>query len=480
MGGAAAADRLGGRERVDLDRLVARDRRARRRRSTARRSSDRRPRTSARAAPRPPRCRRPAPRRGRRQEAGRREAGQQVAGQDQLERLLRLRSSSISGSADSSTDRRIGRATRRPAGSALRIVAQAGGPPIAHDTGVRSRRDRRVAELAAARAGSPSSRPSSSAPRRATRSRRAAHPARVPRPARARRPARPALRPAARRRADRHRPLPPVQPQARLRRRRPGARRRRRRDRGHAAARTTSPAGSAATSSRSCSPRPTRGALDAVGGSSSRSRASRPAACAATRPRPGSRCSSRARAPRRCSPPPARRSSRRGPPAAGRSALSSTAAERAIGERRSRRGARRRDRGASPRRSASAIATPAITPSRWSTSRPRRGEPLALDAEQIARLRTAALLHDIGKVGVPDEILHKPGPLDEREWEIMRQHPVIGERIIRAIPGHGLDRPHRSPRARALGRRTATRTGWSARRSRSRRGSSSPATPTTR
>jgi diguanylate cyclase (GGDEF)-like protein len=65
------------------------------------------------------------------------------------------------------------------------------------------------------------------------------------------------------------------------------------------------------------------------------------------------------------------------------------------------------------------------------------GEGLALDAEQIARLRTVALLHDIGKVGVPDEILHKPGPLDEREWEIMRQHPVIGERIIRAIPGMG-------------------------------------------
>jgi two-component system cell cycle response regulator len=38
---------------------------------------------------------------------------------------------------------------------------------------------------------------------------------------------------------------------------------------------------------------------------------------------------------------------------------------------------------------------------------------------------------------VPDEILHKPGKLDDREWEIMRQHPVIGERILRAIPGFG-------------------------------------------
>jgi diguanylate cyclase (GGDEF)-like protein len=67
----------------------------------------------------------------------------------------------------------------------------------------------------------------------------------------------------------------------------------------------------------------------------------------------------------------------------------------------------------------------------------RVGEALALDAEEIARVRTAALLHDIGKVGVPDEILHKPGPLDSREWAIMRQHPVIGERIVRAIPGMG-------------------------------------------
>jgi len=67
----------------------------------------------------------------------------------------------------------------------------------------------------------------------------------------------------------------------------------------------------------------------------------------------------------------------------------------------------------------------------------RVGESLAIDREEISRIRTAALLHDIGKVGVPDEILHKPGALDDREWEIMRQHPVIGERILRAIPGLG-------------------------------------------
>jgi diguanylate cyclase (GGDEF)-like protein len=67
----------------------------------------------------------------------------------------------------------------------------------------------------------------------------------------------------------------------------------------------------------------------------------------------------------------------------------------------------------------------------------RVGDALALSADDIEQIRTAALLHDIGKVGVPDEILHKPGKLDEREWEIMRQHPVIGERILRAIPGFG-------------------------------------------
>jgi diguanylate cyclase (GGDEF)-like protein len=67
----------------------------------------------------------------------------------------------------------------------------------------------------------------------------------------------------------------------------------------------------------------------------------------------------------------------------------------------------------------------------------RVGEALAMGADDIEQVRTAALLHDIGKVGVPDEVLHKPGKLDEREWDIMRQHPVIGERILRAIPGFG-------------------------------------------
>jgi len=67
----------------------------------------------------------------------------------------------------------------------------------------------------------------------------------------------------------------------------------------------------------------------------------------------------------------------------------------------------------------------------------RVAEAMALDADEIARVRMGALLHDIGKVGVPDQILHKPGPLDDSEWELMRQHPEIGERILRMIPGLG-------------------------------------------
>jgi two-component system cell cycle response regulator len=55
----------------------------------------------------------------------------------------------------------------------------------------------------------------------------------------------------------------------------------------------------------------------------------------------------------------------------------------------------------------------------------------------VRQVRMGALLHDIGKVGIPDDVLHKQGPLDEREWELMRQHPVIGERILRMIPGLG-------------------------------------------
>ncbi len=56
-----------------------------------------------------------------------------------------------------------------------------------------------------------------------------------------------------------------------------------------------------------------------------------------------------------------------------------------------------------------------------------------LPEEQIAHIRRGALLHDIGKMGIPDSILHKPGPLDDDEWEIMRQHPVLAYRLLSPI-----------------------------------------------
>ena len=59
----------------------------------------------------------------------------------------------------------------------------------------------------------------------------------------------------------------------------------------------------------------------------------------------------------------------------------------------------------------------------------RLGRRVGLPVEQITALRWGGIVHDIGKVAVPEAILLKPGPLSADEWSIMRQHPVIGERI---------------------------------------------------
>ncbi|MCS6907033.1 MAG: HD-GYP domain-containing protein, partial [Anaerolineales bacterium] len=57
---------------------------------------------------------------------------------------------------------------------------------------------------------------------------------------------------------------------------------------------------------------------------------------------------------------------------------------------------------------------------------------MSLDEAEVSSIYWASLLHDIGKVGVPVEILSKKGPLDEMEWQIMRLHPIIGANIIRS------------------------------------------------
>ena len=60
----------------------------------------------------------------------------------------------------------------------------------------------------------------------------------------------------------------------------------------------------------------------------------------------------------------------------------------------------------------------------------RLGERLELGDRDVEAIRTAGSLHDLGKIGVRDDILNKPGPLTEEEWEIMRRHPDIGADMI--------------------------------------------------
>jgi putative nucleotidyltransferase with HDIG domain len=63
----------------------------------------------------------------------------------------------------------------------------------------------------------------------------------------------------------------------------------------------------------------------------------------------------------------------------------------------------------------------------------RLGRELGLDKAQLTALEFGALLHDIGKIGVPDAILRKPAKLDEAEWAKMREHPLHGQAILREI-----------------------------------------------
>ncbi|MGB6624454.1 MAG: HD-GYP domain-containing protein, partial [Candidatus Acidiferrales bacterium] len=61
------------------------------------------------------------------------------------------------------------------------------------------------------------------------------------------------------------------------------------------------------------------------------------------------------------------------------------------------------------------------------------GKELGLDAEALDKLRISALLHDVGKIGVDDHVLKKPGKLTDEEFELMKQHPVKGANIMRPV-----------------------------------------------
>jgi putative two-component system response regulator len=66
---------------------------------------------------------------------------------------------------------------------------------------------------------------------------------------------------------------------------------------------------------------------------------------------------------------------------------------------------------------------------------------LGLPDDQITALRRAGIVHDVGKVAIPDAILLKPGPLTPEEWRVMKEHPIVGERICQPLKAFRLVLP---------------------------------------
>jgi HD-GYP domain-containing protein (c-di-GMP phosphodiesterase class II) len=65
---------------------------------------------------------------------------------------------------------------------------------------------------------------------------------------------------------------------------------------------------------------------------------------------------------------------------------------------------------------------------------------LGLESDRVDRIQAAGVLHDLGKLGIADAILHKPGPLSEDEWREMRRHPDVGARILEHAGMHDIAR----------------------------------------
>ena len=70
------------------------------------------------------------------------------------------------------------------------------------------------------------------------------------------------------------------------------------------------------------------------------------------------------------------------------------------------------------------------------------GEALGLGPEEQRNLEFAALLHDVGKIAIPKEIINKPGPLDDDEWAIMRTHAAEGQRMLARVGGFMIEVGH--------------------------------------
>ncbi len=62
------------------------------------------------------------------------------------------------------------------------------------------------------------------------------------------------------------------------------------------------------------------------------------------------------------------------------------------------------------------------------------GARLGMTPDELDEMARAAELHDIGKISIPESVLHKPAPLDREEWSLMHKHTIVGERILRAAP----------------------------------------------
>ena len=97
---------------------------------------------------------------------------------------------------------------------------------------------------------------------------------------------------------------------------------------------------------------------------------------------------------------------------------------------------------------------------------------LGVGEAEMPHIRRGALLHDVGKMGIPDAILHKPGPLTDDEWAVMRRHPELRLELLSPIESLAAGAGHPLLPTTSGGTGPATRAGSRGRRSRWRRGRS--------
>jgi HD-GYP domain-containing protein (c-di-GMP phosphodiesterase class II) len=64
------------------------------------------------------------------------------------------------------------------------------------------------------------------------------------------------------------------------------------------------------------------------------------------------------------------------------------------------------------------------------------GRRLGFEGNDLEAIEIGALVHDVGKVGVPEAILNKGGPLDDAEWEVMKRHPIVSDFILKDVDLH--------------------------------------------